>query len=67
MKIIIILKGEMLNLYLEDSAAVKNVDIASAKDRKHWFALSIQMHGWGGGGRGAGNQKECLFISLGKA
>lgn len=61
MKIIIILKGEMLNLYLEDIAAVKNVDIASAKDRKHCLTLSIQMHG------GGGNQKECLFISLRKA
>lgn len=60
LKIIIILKGEMLNLYLEDIVAVKNVDIASAKDRKHRFALSIQMHG-------GENQKECLFISLGKA
>lgn len=60
MKIIIILKGEMLNLYLEDIAAVKNVDIASAKTRKRWFALSIQMHG-------GKHQKECLFISLGKA
>ena len=43
LKIIIILKGEMLNLYLEDTVAVKNVDIASSdKDRKPCF--STQMH-----------------------
>jgi len=32
-------------LYLEDTAAVKNVDIASGKDSKWWFVISIQMHG----------------------
>ena len=34
-----------MNLYLEDTAAVKNVDIASGKDSKWWLVISIQMHG----------------------
>lgn len=60
LKIIVILKGEMLNLYLEDIAAVKNVDIASGKASKKWFASSIQMHG-------KKIQMECLFVRLMKA
>lgn len=50
----------MLNLYLEDIAAVKNVDIASGKASKKWFAFSIQMHG-------KKIQMECLFVRLMKA
>lgn len=45
LQIIIILKGEMLNLYLEGIVAVKNVDIASGKDSEQRCAFSIQMHG----------------------
>lgn len=54
------MKGEILNLYLEDIAAVKNVDIASGKDSQQWFAFSIQMHG-------KKSKMEYLLISLVKA
>lgn len=44
-KIMIILKGDMLNLYLEDTVAVGNVNVASSdKDRKPGLASSTQMH-----------------------
>lgn len=49
-------------MYLEDTAAVKNVDIASGRDSKWWFVTSIQMHG-----KEKKRKKKCLFISLVKA
>lgn len=54
-----------MNLYLEDTAAVKNVDIASGKDSKWWLVISIQMHGKKK--KTHTHKKKCLFISLVKA
>ena len=51
-------------MYLEDTTAVKNVDIASGKDSKWWFVISIQMHGKK---KKKKKRKKCLFISLVKA
>lgn len=56
LQIIIILKGEMLNLHLEGMVAVR----ASGEDSEQRCAFAMQTHG-------KRIQKECWFIRLVKA